>query len=125
MNAPALPATVLRLPMVYGPGDYQHRLFPYLKRMDDGRTQILLGEEYAHWRGLRGYVEDMGAAIALCVVNEAAAGRIYHVADAPSATEASAISGPMEWSENPTTAFGKALRNSVTPFSDTISAGLG
>lgn len=88
MNAPALPATVLRLPMVYGPGDYQHRLFPYLKRMDDGRPAILLGEEYAHWRGLRGYVEDMGAAIALCVANEAASGRIYHVADTPSVTEA-------------------------------------
>jgi nucleoside-diphosphate-sugar epimerase len=88
MNVPALPATVLRLPMVYGPGDYQHRLFPYLKRMDDGRSKILLGEGYAQWRGLRGYVEDMGEAIALCVVNEAAAGRIYHVADAPCASEA-------------------------------------
>jgi nucleoside-diphosphate-sugar epimerase len=30
-----LPATVLRLPMVYGPGDYQHRLAPYLRRMAD------------------------------------------------------------------------------------------
>src|SRR5262249_48147381 len=37
MSVPdTLPATVLRLPMVYGPGDYQPRLFPYLKRMDDG-----------------------------------------------------------------------------------------
>src|SRR5207245_1703293 len=26
-----------RLPCVYGPGDYQHRTFEYLKRMDDGR----------------------------------------------------------------------------------------
>lgn len=32
-----LPSTVLRLPMVFGPGDYQHRLFSFLKRIDDKR----------------------------------------------------------------------------------------
>ena len=42
MEDPELPGTILRLPMVYGPGDDQHRLFPYLKRMDDGRPAILL-----------------------------------------------------------------------------------
>ena len=30
--------------MVYGPGDYQHRLFEYLKRMDDQRPAIILDE---------------------------------------------------------------------------------
>ncbi len=49
-----LPATVLRLPMVYGPGDYQLRLFPYVKRMEDGRPTILLSESQASWRALRG-----------------------------------------------------------------------
>jgi nucleoside-diphosphate-sugar epimerase len=34
--------TVLRLPMVCGPGDMFHRLHPYLKRMDDGRPGILI-----------------------------------------------------------------------------------
>src|SRR5262249_48743011 len=29
----SVPGTVLRLPMVYGPGDPLHRLFPLLKRM--------------------------------------------------------------------------------------------
>lgn len=87
MSEPALPATVLRLPMVYGPGDYQHRLFPYLKRMDDGRPAILLAEDYAGWQAPRGYVEDLGEAIALCVVKEEAAGRVYHVGDTPSVTE--------------------------------------
>ena len=82
-----LPATVLRLPMVYGPGDYQMRLFPYVKRMDDQRQVILLSEHQAQWRGLRGYVEDVGEAIALCVVSEKASGRTYHVADKVNATE--------------------------------------
>ncbi len=75
-----LPATVLRLPMVFGPGDYQHRLFSYLKRMDDERPFILLAEDWAQARALRGYAEDMAEAVALCVTKEAAANRIYHVA---------------------------------------------
>lgn len=87
MSEQDLPATVLRLPMVYGPGDYQHRLFPYLKRMDDSRPAIILPGRVAKWRGLRGYVEDMGYAIALCVASEQASGRIYHVADRENITE--------------------------------------
>ena len=76
----ALPATILRLPMVFGPGDYQHRLFPYLKRIDDGRDFIIMPENQAPLRALRGYVEDIAEAIALCVTKEAAANRVYNVA---------------------------------------------
>jgi nucleoside-diphosphate-sugar epimerase len=83
-----LPATVLRLPMVYGPGDYQHRLAPYLKRMLDGRRAILLDEGMARWRCLRGYVEDVAAAIALAVTDPAASGRVYNVAEPTAYTEA-------------------------------------
>lgn len=79
----SLPGTVIRLPMVYGPGDYQHRLYPYLRRMDEGRPFILLAEEQARHRLPRGYVEDVGRAIALCATSEAATGKIYHVAEAP------------------------------------------
>src|SRR5262249_11570261 len=32
-----LPGTVLRLPMVYGPGDRLRRFLPIVKRVDDGR----------------------------------------------------------------------------------------
>ena len=83
-----LPATVLRLPMVFGPGDYQHRLFPYLKRMDDGRPHILLAANLAGLCALRGYVEDMAEAVALCVTRKKAANRIYHVAYPDNFTEA-------------------------------------
>src|SRR5207249_1224013 len=78
---PLLPGTVLRLPMVYGPRDDQHRLFPYLKRMDDKRPAILLDEDVAQWRWTRGYVENVAAAIALAVVDERAIGRIYNVGE--------------------------------------------
>jgi nucleoside-diphosphate-sugar epimerase len=84
---PELPGTVLRLPMVYGPGDPLHRLFPYLKRMDDKRPAILLQENAAAWRGPRGYVENVAAAVALATVSNTAAGRIYNIADHESLSE--------------------------------------
>ena len=78
---PALPATVLRLPAVYGPGDYQHRLFGYARRMADDRNVILLDEGIAQWRWSRGYVENVADAIALAAAHDAAAGRIYNVGE--------------------------------------------
>jgi nucleoside-diphosphate-sugar epimerase len=78
---PSLPATILRLPMVYGPGDPLHRFHGFLKRMDDGRPAILIDETWATWQGPMGYVEDVAAAIALAVTNEAAAGRTYNIAE--------------------------------------------
>lgn len=81
MNDPTIQGTVLRLPAVYGPNDGQHRLFEFLKRMDDQRPAILLDERMAHWRWTRGYVENVAAAIALALTDERAAGRIYNVGE--------------------------------------------
>jgi nucleoside-diphosphate-sugar epimerase len=81
MSDPDLPGTVLRLPAVYGPGDYQHRLFQFLKRMDDNRSAILLDEDIARWRWTHGYVENVASAIAWTVTNDRASGRIYNVGE--------------------------------------------
>ena len=81
-SEPSLAAIILRLPMVYGPGDPLHRFHGFLKRMDDGRPAIPIEETWARWQGAMGYVEDVAAAIALAVTNEAAAGRTYNVAEA-------------------------------------------
>ena len=91
MGDPQLRGTVLRLPMVYGPGDGQHRLFGYLKRMDDRRPAILLAEGTAGWRWTRGYVENVAAAVALAVADERAAGRTYNVGEAEALTEAAFV----------------------------------
>jgi nucleoside-diphosphate-sugar epimerase len=80
-NCPDLPATIVRLPMVYGPEDPGHRVFPWLKRMDDGRPAIPLERGAARWRGPQGYVEDVAAALALAVSSDVAAGRVYNVAE--------------------------------------------
>jgi nucleoside-diphosphate-sugar epimerase len=58
---------VVRLPAVYGPGDKQHRLLPYVRRMDDERPAVLLTTDQAGWRWTRGYVVNVAAAIALAV----------------------------------------------------------
>ncbi len=87
MSDAALPVTVLRLPAVYGPLDPQHRLFGYLKRMDDRRPAILLEEEQSRWRWTRGYVENVADAIALAVTDDRATNRIYNVGEPESLTE--------------------------------------
>lgn len=88
MNDAELPGTILRLPAVYGPGDRQHRLFGYLKRMDDRRPAILIDEGQAGWRWTRGYVENVASAIALAATDERAARRIYNVGEPDALTEA-------------------------------------
>jgi len=72
LNSTEISGTVLRLPMVYGPGDPLHRFFPLLKRFDDGRSSILLADDLAAWRGPRGYVENIAHAIALAATSNQA-----------------------------------------------------
>ena len=90
LSATKLPVTIIRLPMVYGAGDYRHRLYPYIKRMDDKRPAIVLEETIARWLGCYGYVENVAYAIAklaegiaLAVNDERAKGRIYNVCESP------------------------------------------
>lgn len=79
-----LPGTILRLPMIYGPGDPAHRFHPILKRIDDGRKQIIFADDVALLRTPRGYVADVGAAVALAATSSQVAGRIYNVCEAES-----------------------------------------
>jgi nucleoside-diphosphate-sugar epimerase len=80
-------STILRLPMVYGPGDPLHRLFPILKRIADGRQTIILDQAVGQWRGPRGYVENVAAATVAAVESAKAEGRIYNVAEPVAFTE--------------------------------------
>jgi nucleoside-diphosphate-sugar epimerase len=81
MHDSEISGTVLRLPMVYGPGDRAHRMFPYLKRMDDGRPAILISEAAAGWLWTRGFIEDVAHSISLAVLDSRAAGRTYNVGE--------------------------------------------
>src|SRR5690348_9999074 len=63
MGESEMSGTVLRLPMVYGPRDPLHRLYPVVKRIADDRAVIPIAASVAQWRGPRGYVENVVAAI--------------------------------------------------------------
>lgn len=99
INNPKLPGTVLRLPMVYGPGDPLHRFYPVVKRIADGRRQILFPEVQAAWRSPRGYVANVAAAIALASTDNRA-GRLYNICEEPVFSElewAKKIAAEMRW----------------------------
>lgn len=88
MSDADLSGTVLRWPMVYGPRDYLHRLYGYLRQMDAGRPAILLEEGRAQWCASRGYSENVARAVVLAVLDEHAAGRIYNVGEPDALSEA-------------------------------------
>ncbi|MCP4251131.1 MAG: NAD-dependent epimerase/dehydratase family protein, partial [bacterium] len=100
---PGLRATVLRLPMVYGPRDYQRRLWSYHKRMSDGRPAILLDARADGWRASRSFVDDAGRATALAATDPTAVSRTYNLAEDPAPTEAEwvrMIGEVAEWDGN-------------------------
>lgn len=81
LSNPDLPAAVLRLPMVYGPHDHQHRFYDYIRRMADKRPAIILEEKQAGWLMTRGYSENCAEAICRTVEDENSVGHIYNVGD--------------------------------------------
>jgi len=108
LDPQGLPCTVLRLPMVYGPADPQHRMWEYLRRMIDGRPAILLDEGLAQWRWTRGFVENVAAAIVLAATDDRARGRVFNVG------EPDALSG-VQWVEAIAAAYGWAGRIVAVP----------
>ncbi|WP_163102872.1 NAD-dependent epimerase/dehydratase family protein [Peribacillus alkalitolerans] len=81
LNNKNIPGTILRLPMVYGPGDRQHRLFEYVKRMKDDRQIILIDRTLGNWKTARAYVENVAHAITLSLINPNSANKIYNVVE--------------------------------------------
>jgi len=94
-----VPGTVLRLPMIYGPGDYAHRFHLFLKRMDDGRPFIPFADDVAALRTPRGYVEDVAEGIALAATSDHAAGRVYNISEPEAFSE-------LEWAKRIAAATG-------------------
>jgi nucleoside-diphosphate-sugar epimerase len=94
-----LSGTVLRLPMVYGPGDPLHRFHYILKRIDDGRKFIIFSDDLAAWRTPRGFNENVGAAIALAATSDSAVGKVYNICEEPCFSE-------LEWARKVADAVG-------------------
>ncbi len=83
-----LATTVLRLPMVYGPGDRQQRLAPYVQRMSDERDAIPLEKGHAGWRWTRGYVGNVAHAVARVCDDDRATGGVYNLGEPDALSEA-------------------------------------
>jgi nucleoside-diphosphate-sugar epimerase len=78
---------VIRLPMVYGPGDRLHRFGQILKQMDQHVLQVPFHEAVARWRGTRGYVENVAAAIVVVTEADTVPSRVYNVGDEDTLSE--------------------------------------
>lgn len=87
MGSDELPVAILRAPAIHGPHDRQRRLREYARRMADSRPAIVLDERVAGWRWVRGYVENVAAAVVAAVERAPDDHRVYNVADAEQHTE--------------------------------------
>lgn len=73
--------TILRLPMVYGPGNRRPRFGGILQRMRDGRPVILVAEDHSAWRATYGHVADVAAGILAAAEAPGAGGRTYNLGE--------------------------------------------
>jgi nucleoside-diphosphate-sugar epimerase len=64
-----LPATILRFPKIYGPGDNESLATVYGMR------------HHPDWRWTHGHAVNVGAAVALAATDDRAAGRIYNLGE--------------------------------------------
>lgn len=71
------PATVLRLPAVYGPYDYQIREWYFIKRFLDGRQQMLL-PDFGWGVNQREYAGNVADQLAFLLTKPASIGQIYN-----------------------------------------------
>jgi nucleoside-diphosphate-sugar epimerase len=72
-------ATSLRLPMVYGPHDYQLREEYLLRRVRAGRSRIPFGA--GMWLTCRGYVKDIARGVHLVLNMPATAGQVFNLCE--------------------------------------------
>lgn len=76
---PGLAGTILRLPMVFGPGDRQRRFRWAVAPMAAGVAELRLDREWAAWLTTYGYVADVADAIANAALHRQAAGRTFNL----------------------------------------------
>ena len=76
---PGIDWTILRLPMVFGPGDRQRRFGWLIRPLAAGAEHIAIPRQWAQWRTSYGYVEDVAAGIALAATHEAASRRVFNL----------------------------------------------
>ena len=85
---PELRTSIFRLPAVYGPRDYQLRVWEYLRKMDAGRKGIVLALTLSNWCWGRGYVKNIAAAICHFLSKESTTSTVFNLGDPVALSEA-------------------------------------
>jgi nucleoside-diphosphate-sugar epimerase len=82
---PGLSGVIVRLPMVFGPGDRQRRFRWIIAPMLAAKSRLAVDPAWARWRTTYGYVDDVAHALATTALHAAAPGRTFNVgyADPP------------------------------------------
>lgn len=81
--------TVIRAPMLFGPGDKQHRFAWAIKAVQKGGV-IEIDQRAAKWPNSYGYIDDVAEAMVLAATSPKAAGRTYNVGQ-------NFVRNPIEW----------------------------
>jgi nucleoside-diphosphate-sugar epimerase len=92
--------TILRLPMVFGPGDRQRRFSWAIRPMAQGRPRLVIPHPWASWRATFGYVDDVAAGVALAAVHPRAGGETYNLGRSNTPTNiawAASFAGHLNW----------------------------
>lgn len=99
LGAPAVEGVVMRLPVVFGPKDRQHRLYPLARRMADGMPVIVMAAGLAAWRFGKAYRSNVADAIVAGAVQPEASNRIFNVGsfDGTEAEWAARVGDVMGW----------------------------
>ena len=77
-------AVVLRLPMIYGPHDWQRREEPILRRLRAHRRHIPIGAANLLWT--RGHVDDLANDVLAAIDDRAADGLAVNLGETPTCT---------------------------------------
>ncbi len=80
LNSPDIETSIIRMPMIYGPGDPDSRINGYVTAMRRGATTIPLQRRATDWRNARAFVGNAAEAIALVTV-QGRAGGVYNFAE--------------------------------------------
>ena len=100
LNNSDLPGTILRMPAIYGPGDKQHRFYPYIKRMEDKRPAVLLSSSHAKFRWTHGFIINLAHAIVKVALDDRSTNKIYNLGEQQTPTFAQRINDlgkMMDW----------------------------
>jgi nucleoside-diphosphate-sugar epimerase len=104
---PRFAATIIRAPMIFGPGDKQHRFAWAIGAVEAGGP-IRLDARAAHWPNSYGYVVDVAEAMLLAALDPRAAGRTYNVGQP-------VIRTPLEWLRRFGEVLGRPVEIEIVP----------